>query len=161
VRLVDPQRETKSISVETTFETNLSELAALEKNLWRTSEKLALRLKESDVAAGGIVLKLKTAQFRLLTRATRLSSPTVLPDRLFAAARALLVPETSGSAFRLIGIGAHPLLPRSEADRGDLEDRRTPRIAAAQAAMDSLRARFGATAIGRGRGFSINPPERE
>ena len=73
-----------------------------------------------------MVLKLKTAQFAIRTRAARLPSPTVLPDRLFAAARTLLAREATGTAFRLIGIGASPLVPLAGADRGDLADS-TPR----------------------------------
>jgi DNA polymerase-4 len=152
-RLVDPSREAKSISAETTFDTDLSRLEDLERPLWRCAEKLARRLKENDLAAGGVVLKLKTAGFVLRTRAARLSAPTVLPDRLFSAAGTLLAREATGTAFRLIGIGAAPLLPRAGADLGDLVDTETPRLAATQAAMDQIRARFGETAIARGRGL--------
>ncbi len=127
---------------------------ALERHLWRLAEKLARRLRENDLAAAGVVLKLKTAQFSIRTRAARLPSPTVLPDRLFAAARDLLVREATGTAFRLIGIGANPLVPRGPRPiMGDLADAVTPRLAAAQAAIDALRERYGAAAIGRGRGF--------
>ena len=150
-RRVDPSRETKSVSAETTFDTDLSGLPDLERHLWRLSETLAHRLKEQDLAAGGVVLKLKTAAFATRTRSARLPSPTVLPDRLFALARAVLAREATGTAFRLIGIAANPLVPRAEADRGDLADTATPRLAAAQAAIDSLRDRFGKDAIGRGR----------
>jgi DNA polymerase IV len=154
-RLVNPAREAKSVSAETTFERDLSTLADLERPLWRLCEKLARRLKEQDLAAGGVVLKLKTSRFTSRTRAGRLSSPTVLPDRLFDLARALLgellVREATGSAFRLIGIGANPLRATFEADQGDLADMITPRRAAAQAAIDALRGRFGEAAIARGR----------
>jgi DNA polymerase-4 len=51
----------------------------------------------------------------------------------------------------LIGIGASPLVPGSTADHGDLADLVTPKRAAAQAAIDALRVRFGDAAIGRGR----------
>ena len=150
-RRVDPSRETKSVSAETTFDTDLSTLPDLERHLWSLSEKLAHRLKEQDLAAGGVVLKLKTAAFVSRTRAARLASPTVLPDRLFALGRSLLAREAMGTAFRLIGIGASPLMPRNEADHGDLADTETPKLAAAQAAIDALRDRFGSAAIGRGR----------
>ena len=156
-RLVDPARETKSISAETTFDTDLSDVAALQTHLWRLAEKLSRRLKEHELAAGGVVLKLKTADFVIRTRATRLPA-TVLPDRLFEAASRLLVREATGTAFRLIGIGASPLLAGEEADRGDLVDGETPRLAATQAAIDSLRGRFGDAAIGRGRGWKANDP---
>jgi DNA polymerase-4 len=152
-RVVDPGRETKSISAETTFDSDLTRRADLEWHLWRISEKLARRLHENELCAGGIVLKLKTATFEIRTRAARLPSPTVLPDRMFEVGQCLLARETSGTAFRLIGIGASPLLPVADADHGDLADLETPRRAAAQAAIDALRRRFGAGVISRGRGW--------
>jgi len=88
-RQVDPSRETKSISAETTFDSDLMRPADLEKHLWRLSDKLAMRLRENEFCAGGVVLKLKTATFAIRTRAVRLPSPTVLPDRMFEAARIL------------------------------------------------------------------------
>ena len=153
-RAVDPVRAAKSLSAETTFDTDLSRLADLERPLWRMAEKLGRRLREQDLAATGVVLKLKTAAFAPRTRAARLSCPTVLPDRLFEAARALLVREATGTAFRLIGIGAAGLAPLAEADLGDLADTETPRRAAAQAAIDTLRRRFGEQVIAKGRGLA-------
>jgi DNA polymerase IV len=99
------------------------------------------------------VLKLKTTDFTIRTRAVRLPSPTVLPDRLYDSAAALLAREATGTAFRLIGIGASPLLDSASADLGDLADTETPRRAAAQAAIDALRHRYGEAAISRGRGW--------
>ena len=152
-RRVDPARAAKSLSAETTFDTDLSLLADLERPLWRMAEKLGRRLREQDLAATGVVLKLKTAAFAPRTRAARLSCPTVLPDRLFETARALLVREATGTAFRLIGIGAAGLAPLADADLGDLADTETPRRAAAQAAIDALRRRFGEQVIAKGRGL--------
>ncbi len=152
-RRVNTERDTKSISAETTFNTDLTRTEDLEKHLWRLSEKLARRLKESDYCAGGVVLKLKTAAFASRTRAYRLPGPTRLPDVLFASARALLAREVDGTAYRLIGIGASPLLPGGDADQPDLADPDAPRRLAAQGAIDALRGRFGAEVIGRGRGF--------
>ena len=156
-RAVNPERETKSVSAETTFATDLTSVADLERHLWRLSEKLARRLKEHELSAAGVVLKLKTASFASRTRAARLPAPTVLPDRLFNAARALLTREATGTAFRLIGIGANPLAARDEADHGDLADTETPKLAAAQAAIDALRDRFGDSAVIKGRAL---PPGR-
>jgi DNA polymerase-4 len=150
-RRVDPSREAKSVSAETTFETDLTTLADLEKHLWRLCEKLAKRLKGQELAAGGVVLKLKTARFATRTRNGRLSSPTALPDRLFEAAHVLLATEANGTPFRLIGIGAQPLVAGTMADLGDLADPTTPRRAATQAAIERLRSRFGDSAITRGR----------
>ena len=152
-RLVRLDRDTKSISAETTFNTDLTSQAELERELWRLSEKLANRLRASDYAAGGVVLKLKTAAFAQRTRTQRLPHPTRLPDLLFDTARTLLAREVDGTAYRLIGIGAQPLAPAASADPPDLADPTLPRRAAAQGAIDALRAKFGAGAVVRGRGF--------
>jgi DNA polymerase-4 len=152
-RRVDPSRETKSISAETTFDVDLSARTDLERHLWRLAEKLARRLAEQDLAAADVVLKLKTGGFALRTRTRRLSGPTRLPDVLFAAARDLLTREADGTPYRLIGIGAQKLVPAAAADRPDLAEPGRQRLVAAQAAIDALRAKFGAAAIGRGRGL--------
>ena len=152
-RQVDPSRETKSISAETTFDTDLTRREDLERHLWRLAEKLARRLREQALAASGVVLKLKTAGFALRTRTRRLAAPSLLPDVLFAEARRLLEREADGTAFRLIGIAAHPLAPAAAADLPDLAAPERQRQKAAQTAIDALRARYGAAAIIRGRGL--------
>jgi DNA polymerase-4 len=151
-RPVDPNRETKSVSAETTFETDTASLAALEVPLWRMCEKLGRRLREQGLAAGGVVLKLKTAKFELRTRHARLHAATRLPDTLFAAARPLLAREADGTPFRLIGIGAQPLVDGEGADHGDLLDAEAPRTAARWKAIEALRARSGEGVVVKGRG---------
>jgi len=150
-RVVDPGRGAKSISAETTLDRDHSVVAGLERPLWHPWEKLARRLKKQEVSAGGVALKLKTAGFATRSRSARLSSPTVLPDRLFDLARALLVKEASGMAFRLSRIGANPVVPCAMADQGDLADAIIAKRAATQAAIDTLRGRFGQAAVTRGR----------
>jgi DNA polymerase-4 len=152
-RDVRPDRETKSVSAETTFESDLRALPDLEKPLWRLCEKLAHRLKEKQLAAGGVVLKLKTAGFETRSRHARLANPTRLPDTLFRAAQPLLAKEATGGAFRLIGIGAQPLVSGDEADPPDLADPDGGRRAAKWHAVESLRERFGADAVVSGRGL--------
>jgi len=152
-RLVHPDRDTKSISAETTFNTDLTDQATLERELWQLSEKLAGRLRQSDYAAAGVVLKLKTASFASRTRTQRLPHPTRLPDLLFHTARTMLAREVDGTAWRLIGIGAQPLAPAALADPPDLADPAQPKRAATQSAIDALREKFGAKAVIRGRSF--------
>jgi DNA polymerase-4 len=152
-RRVTPERETKSVSAETTFDADLRTLPDLEKPLWRMCEKLAQRLKEKDLAAGGVVLKLKTAGFETRSRQARLAGPTRLPETLFRAAQPLLAKEATGTAFRLIGIGAQPLAPGAEADLPDLADPDAGRRAARWNAVEALRRRFGAAAVVSGRGL--------
>lgn len=152
-RPVRPGHDTKSVSAETTFDIDVTDIPTLERHLWRMAEKLARRLREKELAAGGVVLKLKTARFASRTRAYRLPGPTVLPDTLFDAGRRLLAREADGTAFRLIGLGANPLADPADADRADLADPDAPRRAATQRAVDALRSRFGDGVIGRGRGL--------
>ncbi|HUM08443.1 MAG TPA: DNA polymerase IV, partial [Acidocella sp.] len=152
-RPVRRERESKSISAETTFTTDLRELSAMEDELWQLCEKLGHRLRREDQAAAGIVLKLKTTAFALRTRSQRLPNPTQLPETLFEAARPLLKREADGTKFRLIGIGASPLADAALADKGDLADTLTPSRLARQTAIDKLRARFGEAAVRRGRGL--------
>ena len=152
-RIVHAGAGAKSISAETTFETDIADRAALEKQLWRLSEKLARRLRADGYAALGVTLKLKTARFESRTRAARLPQPTALPDRLFEAARTLLAREADGTAFRLIGIGTTTLAPLADADHGDLADPDAARQVARQGAIDALRDRYGSQVIGKGRGF--------
>src|SRR5215831_8093386 len=59
-RRVVPDRGAKTISSETTFETDIRDFATLEKLLWRLSEKVSARLKTSELAGCTITLKLKT-----------------------------------------------------------------------------------------------------
>jgi DNA polymerase-4 len=152
-RPVDPAREAKSISAETTFDEDLAALAELERALWQLAERLSSRLKAKQAAAAGVTLKLKTAAFRTRTRHARLAQPTQLADTLFEAARRLLAREATGTRFRLIGIGADPLAAAASADRGDLADPAAPKRRAVDQAMDRLRERFGAGVIGKGRGL--------
>jgi len=152
-RVVTVDRETKSVSAETTFDRDLRAREELEAPLWRLCEKLARRLREKGLAAGGVVLKLKTAGFETRTRVARLGRPTALPETLFRAAQPLLAKEATGAAFRLIGIGAQPLVPGAEADQPDLADPDAARRAAKWAAVERLRARFGAEAVVSGRGL--------
>ncbi|MGG5819008.1 DNA polymerase IV [Falsiroseomonas sp. HW251] len=157
-RRVSPDRETKSISAETTFDTDLRLQAELEAPLWRLCEKLARRLKEQDFAAGGVVLKLKTAGFEVRSRHARLAQPTRLPETLFRAAQPLLAKEATGTAFRLIGIGAQPLVPGEQADLPDLADPDAGRRAAKWNAVEALRRKFGAGAVVSGRGLERKRP---
>jgi DNA polymerase-4 len=157
-RSVNPERDSKSISAETTFNVDLRDAAALEAELWALSEKLARRLRAEGLAAAGVVLKLKTASFTGRTRQMRLSQPTQLPETMFESARTLLHRELDGTAFRLIGIGTTHLAPAAAADQADLADAGLPRRLARQAAIDHLRIKFGDKAIQRGRSLPKTTP---
>jgi len=149
-REVSPERETKSVSAETTFETDIAAFRTLERRLWGLSEKVSARLKAKEIAGATITLKLKTADFRLRTRARSLAAPTQLAAKIFAAGRDLLEREAQGTRFRLIGIGVSALGSPADADPADLVDPQSARSKAAEHAVDRLRAKFGRDAVVKG-----------
>ena len=110
-RTVTTHRETKSISSETTFDDALSDLGDLRRKLWPLCERLALRLEKADLSAGHVTLKLKSTDFKIRTRTRAIHHPTKDARQLFEAAALLLEREAVGTRFRLIGIGAHDLVP--------------------------------------------------
>ncbi len=147
VRRVDPVRDTKSVSAETTFNENIGELRPLEQHLWDLTERVSARLKKAQLAGSTVTLKLKTADFKLRTRARALGNPTQLAARIFDAGRDLLRHEVGQARFRLIGIGVSHLQDATGDDLSDLIDRRG---AQAEHAIDKLRSKFGKDAVVKG-----------
>jgi DNA polymerase-4 len=150
-RPVDPSGNRKSLSAETTFSKDLSAPEELSARLWSLSEKVSARLKDEGIGGRVVTLKLKTARFKTLTRRTTLSHPTVLADTIFRTADALLAREATGAPYRLIGVGVSDYAPIAECDPIDLADPDADRRRKVETAIDGLRARFGADAIGKGR----------
>jgi DNA polymerase-4 len=146
-RRVDPERETKSVSAETTFERDIGELRPLEQSLWELSERVSARLKTAELAGSTVTLKLKSADFKIRTRARSLAAPTQLAARIFAAGRDLLLREVGATRYRLIGIGVTHLEDTRGDDLADLID---GRAAKAEHAVDHLRAKFGRDVVIRG-----------
>lgn len=157
-RPVNPERETKSVSTETTFDVDISDFRALEQELYRLTRKLSDRLKAGGHAGRTVTLKLKTTDFKLITRARSLEDPTRLAHRIFEHARELLAKETDGRRFRLIGVGVSELADPTLADPADLVDARATKRGLAELATDSLRARFGREIIDRG--IALDAPRR-
>ena len=119
-RAVTPDRETKSISAEDTFRRDKYKAADLLAEARPLAERVAGQLVKNGLAAGTVVVKLKTAKFALLTRSRKIAVPTQKAAVLFEAARPLIEREADGRLFRLIGIGADRLAPAEEADPPDL-----------------------------------------
>jgi DNA polymerase-4 len=146
-RTVDPERDTKSISAETTFERDIGEVRPLEQYLWDLTERVSTRLKANSLAGSTVTLKLKGADFKIRTRARALGMPTQLAARIFAAGRDLLAHEVGTTRFRLIGIAVSNLENVEGDDFADLIDRRA---AEAEHAVDRLRSKFGRNAVVKG-----------
>lgn len=119
-RAVTPHRAAKSISAETTFRVNMSGAAELCGIAEPLCERVAASLERKGKAGGTVVVKLKTADFKIITRNRRLTHPTQRAAVLMAAARPLIEGEADGRSFRLIGIGVDNLCPATAADPPDL-----------------------------------------
>jgi len=143
----------KSVSAETTFFNDISRYDELVPILRSLSEKVAWRLKKNATAGQTVVLKMKSADFKSRTRNKRLEDPTQLADRIFRTGLSLLERETDGTKFRLIGIGVTDLCDPAQADPPDLVDKTAGRRAAAEAAMDKLREKFGKGTVETGYTF--------
>ncbi|HXQ12436.1 MAG TPA: DNA polymerase IV [Caulobacteraceae bacterium] len=149
VRHVNPNEARKSISAETTFFDDLSGLDALEDRLWPLCERVGRQARSAGVAGRVATLKLKTADFRLITRRRTLAVPTQAARTLFEVTRALLGAEARGAAYRLIGAGLSDLVDAAADIDMFAEDERKAR--AKEATLDALRARFGPDAVVSGR----------
>lgn len=160
-RVVVADRDAKGISCETTFDTDISNKAALEAELWPLAEKLARRLKKAESATATVVLKLTTAQFRRLSRRKTLARPTQLADDLFKAACQLLGPELGKQRYRLIGVGAGELVPEAAAQPlPDLFSIGPEPNEKLERAVDAVREKFGDKAIAKGRGLALKSRPR-
>lgn len=163
-RTVHVEHEAKSVSAETTFDTDLAGLDELRPVLRALSEKVSARLKDKSLAGRTIVLKLKTSDFRTRTRNRALPDPTQLADKMFRHGLELLEKEADGTLYRLIGIGVSDLTDADAADPPDLVDVQAAKRALAEGAIDKARAKFGRTAIETGHTFGKGwngRPQRE
>lgn len=148
-RRVEPERDAKSVSAETTFATDISDAETLLPVLMELSEKVGRRLRRSELAGRTVVLKLKTKDFKSRTRNFTLNEPTRRAAKIYETGRDLLMRELDGTRFRLIGIGVSDLYDSDDADHGDLVDTKAKRGAELEEALDRLRDKFGGQAVTR------------
>jgi DNA polymerase-4 len=119
-RAVEPDRETKSVSAETTFRRDVRDAEQLVATVRDLAPRVAAALVRKGLAGGTVVVKLKTADFRIISRSRRLATPTQKAEIMLEAAEALIRKEADGRFFRLVGIGADSLATAAEADPPDL-----------------------------------------
>ncbi|WP_323040287.1 DNA polymerase IV [Gemmobacter sp.] len=151
-REVNPNEAPKSISKETTFDTDISDPDLLQGHLWRLAEQVADRAKARDLQGRTVTVKLKRADHQIVTRRRALAEPAQIADAIWRAGDPLLAAMLPQAPFRLIGIGISDLTPASGRDpSGDLLDPGAGRRAAAERATDRIRAKFGKDAIVKGR----------
>jgi DNA polymerase-4 len=151
-RAVNPSEERKGISAETTFLEDLSALADLEDVLAELCEKVARHARADGHAGRVVTLKLRTTDFRIVTRRRTIAVPTQTAKTLFAVGRELLAKEATGRPYRLIGIGIADLV-EAGAMEDDFFGGDERRALAGEKTLDAIRARFGAGAVTSGRIF--------
>ena len=103
---VSTERETKSVSAETTLAEDVSELEELRAIVSRQSERVARHLDSSGLQGRTVTLKLRLSDFTTFTRQVTLPSPVSDASQIDEVAQGILEREaTPGRWFRLIGVG--------------------------------------------------------
>jgi DNA polymerase-4 len=119
-RTVTPWRPVKSISAETTFRQDTGSPARLQEVARPLCDRVAGQLARKGLAGNSVTLKLKTSDFRILTRSRRLAHPTQRAAIMFESIAPLIDKEADGRTFRLIGVGVSGLVSSAAADPADL-----------------------------------------
>ncbi|MEE2944111.1 MAG: DNA polymerase IV [Pseudomonadota bacterium] len=153
-RKVSARQPVKSISKETTFFEDTSSLELLDGHMWRLSEQVADRAKAKGKAGRVVTLKLKRANFSLISRRISLRDATQMADTIYQTARGLFDQVGDQGPYRLIGVGISDIVDESAADlSADLLDPQAAKRRKAERATDAIRKRFGSDAIQKGRGI--------
>ena len=154
-RPVDGSGGERSVSQETTFERDLTDLRDLDPILRGLTEDLCRILRKHALKPHTVVVKLREADFSRHTRQRRFTPADASFDALYPIARALLarwLEEHPHRQLRLLGVGARDFAGDEQQDLFDENRVRRQRL---EAAADAVRERFGGTALRRG-GVSLD-----
>lgn len=162
-RPVMTERSARSISAETTFDRDVTSQVVLQNTLRSLSEDVARSLRQKNLCASTIRLKIRWPDFSTQTRQVSFSQPVDQDGVIYAAALELLnAIRTEGQAVRLIGVGATRLAEQAhQLSLWDTPDQKERRLLEA---LDDLRDRFGDGIVRSGRSFKPgrkkkdNPP---
>lgn len=148
----------KQISAEETFERDLTDKARMHAELAQLTDRMAGRLRASGWMAGCVVVKIRRKDFKTYTRQCQLR-PLTQETRTLASAAAKLLDEwleqQPRAAVRLLGVGASDLTNAPQLDLFAMpESKRNQHL---DAAIDDIRAKFGADALSRA--SSLRKPE--
>lgn len=108
-RPVVPEREAKSVSVEGTYDTDLTDRRLMEGLLTRQASDVAGRLRKHGLSGRTVTIKVRLHDFTTLSRSTTLVSPTDSAATIARLARALLVDLDTSGGVRLLGVGVSGL----------------------------------------------------
>jgi DNA polymerase IV len=150
----------KSISHEHTYNQDTADVEQLESTLMRLSQMVGRRLREQQLHARTLQLKLRYKDFTTITRAHSLPAPTQLDTEIFERIRSLFRQNwRRGAQVRLLGV--HAASFENPNCQGDLlEDDRRKRWQQALSAADHLRDKFGESSVSLATGLSGGFRER-
>ncbi len=163
-REVEPYTVKKSESAETTLSENVCDKKILKKWLLIHAERIGTRLRKDNLKGRTITVKVKFADFKQITRQLTLEKRTNATDTIFENACILLDELPLAKAVRLIGIGVScfdddkenkqlsllTFADKQDEQRENLEIRRNH----LDATLDTLRERYGKSAVMRGKLFT-------
>ena len=155
-RRVIPDREAKSISHETTFATDICEMETLRSWLLYLTEQVAHRLRRHNLRGTTLQIKVRYGDFHTITRAQTLPQPANSTRILWESASRLLTGRLLNRPLqiRLLGIGVSGFGGRSNRALSLFPDEECETQARLDAAVDSIRDRFGRDHLNRGSDLS-------
>ncbi|HVJ06128.1 MAG TPA: DNA polymerase IV [Candidatus Saccharimonadales bacterium] len=152
--------EPKSISHEHTFNRDERDSSALESMLARLTEMVCRRLREHQLHARKVQIKLRYSDFTTYTRGRTLERPTQLDSEVLDIARELFHANwEKGRTVRLIGVQTNSL-EQGSGQMDLLSSVQETRMKSAMSAVDALRDRFGETAVSLASGMGARFRER-
>lgn len=108
-RPVVAERETKSVSVEGTYDTDLTDRTLMEHLLTRQAGEVAARLRKSGLSGRTVTIKVRLFDFTTLNRSATLPAPTDQAATIARLARGLLADLDTSAGVRLLGVGVSGL----------------------------------------------------
>jgi DNA polymerase-4 len=141
-RTVTTEREDKSVGHEITFEYDVTDPAAIRRELLRMSDQVAVRLRRAGLVGRTVVLKLRFGDFTTITRSRRLEEHTALGRRIYDEVSDIYAGvERPDARIRLVGVRMEQLSPASDAVLGLWDTDEGWRDA--EDAIDAVADRFG------------------
>ena len=144
-RRVVPGAQEKSIGAEETFASDVSDPEVIRRELLRLSGRTARGLRAAGCSARTVVVKLRLASFKTITRSRTLPEPTDVAQQIYAVACALYAAAglDDRARLRLVGVRASGLIPASNAVAQLAFGDRPVSWREAERAVDRIARRFG------------------
>jgi len=149
----------KQISAEETFDVDIRDRTRLHEELAQLTDRMSSRLRGSGWFAGCVVVKIRRKDFKTYTRQCPVRPATQETRPLATAASQLLdewLREQPRAEIRLLGVGASDLTTAPQLDLFAVPE--SARNQNLDAAIDGIRAKFGATALGRASSLRTQKP---